>query len=88
VIQSGKLVKSQEGEFLASLVEQTQVKPERGKFQSEELFKRKRIDDLNSWGRVNLQAQRNSFSIAFRHIGVGVCKSCMHVEIASCDFLI
>jgi hypothetical protein len=48
VILSGKLVKAQEGEFLTSIVEQTQVKPEREKFRSEELFKRKRIDDLNS----------------------------------------
>jgi hypothetical protein len=57
VVLSEKLVKAQEGEFLASIVEQTQVKPEREKFRSEGLFKRKRIDDLNSWEGVNLQAQ-------------------------------
>jgi hypothetical protein len=48
VILRGKLVKAQEGEFLTSTVEQTQKKPNRGSFGAGELFKRKRIDDLNS----------------------------------------
>ena len=55
MILSGKLVKAQEGEFLASIVEQSQVKPEREKFRSGGLFKKKRINDLNSWEGVNLR---------------------------------
>ena len=48
VVSSDKLVKAQEGESLASTREQTQKNPEREKVRSEGLFKRKRIDDLNS----------------------------------------
>jgi hypothetical protein len=55
VVPSEKSVKAQEGEFLASLEEQIQVKPEWEKVRSEGLFKKKRIDDLNSWEGVNLR---------------------------------
>jgi hypothetical protein len=36
---------------------------------------------------VNSQVhERIRLSSKYRHIGAGECKSCMHVEIASCDF--
>jgi len=38
VILSGKLVKAQEGEFLTSIVEQTQEKPEREKLRSRRIL--------------------------------------------------
>jgi hypothetical protein len=54
-------------------------------WEQEELFKRKRIDDLNFWKKEISKRKYNPSAIAHRHSGVGECKSCMHVEIASCD---
>jgi hypothetical protein len=65
-------------------------------------LKRKRIDDLKFLGRIaksrrpldlgevardlTFKRRQNPIAIAYRHIEVGECKSCMHVEIASRDF--
>jgi hypothetical protein len=54
-------------------------------WEQEELFKRKRIDDLNFWKKEISKHKYNPSAIAHRHSGVGECKSCMHVEIVSCD---
>jgi hypothetical protein len=49
-------------------------------WEQEELFKRKRIDDLNFWKKEISKRKYNPSAIAHRHSGVGECKSCMHVE--------
>jgi hypothetical protein len=81
VILSGKLVKAQEGEFLTSIVEQTQEKPEREKLRSRRTLQEEENRRLELLRRELTSKRRwNSFAIASRHIGVGECKSCMHVK--------